>query len=107
MITKNDQGVAYLQLAKLTLARSDFDRAIALNSQHAFAYKNRGLLEMRKLNYEKALSDLHKAANLFEETGDRNNYDLVKQMIQLASSLAKPPAIAKDSNLNLANTASD
>jgi protein O-mannosyl-transferase len=59
----NNLGVLYLGLNNLTLAKSEFDKAIALNPNEVNSYLARGTVEFQQGNFNDALPDFMQAAS--------------------------------------------
>ncbi len=59
-----DRVVTYHNQDNLIAAISDFDQAIALDPQYAWAYGNRGITHRALQNYQQALEDLNHALSL-------------------------------------------
>jgi tetratricopeptide (TPR) repeat protein len=71
----NNRGNANLELGKWKLAMADYSKAIELNSSYAQAYYNRGLLRTDLGKIPGAIEDFQAAADIFLETGEKDNYN--------------------------------
>ena len=60
----NKQGMAYLLMQRIPEASKCFDHAIKLDKKAPEGYNNRGYIEQRKENYNKAIKYYHKAIAL-------------------------------------------
>ncbi|MEG4985877.1 tetratricopeptide repeat protein [Microcoleus sp. BR0-C5] len=66
-------------------AKADFDRAIEINPNYGDAYYNRARVREFLEDKDGAISDYHKAAELYQKDGNTNDYqDAIKhiQMLQ-------------------------
>ncbi len=62
-----NRGLTYRKLREYSSAIADFDRAIALVPDYAWAYANRGITHRFNQNYELALQDLNAAIALDDD----------------------------------------
>ena len=62
----NKQGIAELQLTRLSDARKDFERAIKINKQFPEAYNNLGVVNYIQKKYKNAIKEYGKAVELRE-----------------------------------------
>ena len=60
----NNRGIDYGEKGEHDLAIKDFDKAIELKPDYAFAYNNRGAVYRSKGEYEQAIEDCNKAIQL-------------------------------------------
>ena len=98
------RGVAYRNLNNYAAAIADFDRALALDPDYAWAYGNRGISHRANRNYDLAIQDFN-AAIALDDTLDwvyaargevyrhRRNYNLAIQDFNRA--IALDPAYAQ------------
>jgi tetratricopeptide (TPR) repeat protein len=59
----NNLGVLYLGLNRLTVAKAEFDKAIALNPNEVNSYLARGTVEFQQGSFNEALADFSQAAS--------------------------------------------
>ncbi|MEA5597772.1 tetratricopeptide repeat protein [Rivularia sp. UHCC 0363] len=71
----NNRGNAHLELGNLKQAMEDYSKAIELNPEYAQAYYNRGLLRTDLAKVPEAIEDFQAAADIFLETGEKDNYN--------------------------------
>jgi tetratricopeptide (TPR) repeat protein/S1-C subfamily serine protease len=62
-------------------AIGDYDRALAINPQLAEAYNNRGIVKSYLGNYQGAIGDASKAAELFRQQGRMDSYQRAMELI--------------------------
>jgi len=62
-----NRGLAYYNLGQVEAAKSDFDRALALNDQNGDAYYYRGLIAYDQRDYDAALADFERAEALLDQ----------------------------------------
>ncbi len=78
-----DMGLAWVMSNQPHQAEESFSKALALDASLVTSWYNRGLLNLHQKNYDKALLDLQKAAQLAPD-----NQDIV-DLLQKAHALAK------------------
>lgn len=84
----NNRGYFYLEAEKYYEAKSDFDWAIKVDSDFAFAYNNRGYCLLKIDRLEEGLTDIQRSLDLDEENSYAHRnlgiYHLKKRNFQLA-----------------------
>jgi tetratricopeptide (TPR) repeat protein len=97
-----ERGLSQERIGDKQQAIEDYTAAIHLNSNYAQAYHQRGMLNHAVGHRKKAIDDLRKAAKLYFEQGDIENYettrDLAKELYELPSTTANNGAAASSSN---------
>lgn len=73
-IAYNFRGNIKQEQGKFKAALQDYQRAIRINPEYAKAYYNRGLANMTLGYIPKAIADFEKAAALFQEQGEKQDY---------------------------------
>ena len=67
-----NRGIAYYSKKEYDLAISDYDQAIALNSNFPDAYLKKGLAYFGKKDYDDAIAEYTKALELSPKFADTN-----------------------------------
>jgi tetratricopeptide (TPR) repeat protein len=70
-------------------AISDFDRAITLNPNFAKSYDNRGITKYKLEDIAGAVTDWYKAAELYRQQGNTNDYQKVMKQVKDAIKAAE------------------
>lgn len=84
------QGKARYRLGYTQAAISAYTQAITYNSNYPESYYCRGLANIDLKEYNLAIADLTKAAELFNEKGDKTSYQLAREALKtLNQNLAK------------------
>jgi Tfp pilus assembly protein PilF len=65
-----------------TKAIADYTKALAINSEYAAAYSNRGILYATTGNGQQSKQDLRTAAQLFRHQGRMTDYEKAMQLLQ-------------------------
>lgn len=65
-----ERGMAYLRVGDLTAANADAEQAIAQNPQSGWGYYLRANIAVEREDYEAAIADLERAADLARAAGD-------------------------------------
>lgn len=73
-ITYNNRGVARRKLGDNKGAIVDYNETLRINSNYALAYDNRGDARRALGDRQGAIADFQKAANLFHQQGNKNDY---------------------------------
>ena len=72
----------YRELKQYDLAIADYDNALKVYSEFAFAYKKRGEFYQELGNIAQARQDLEKAASLYQQQDNIEEYQIVQQQLQ-------------------------
>lgn len=73
-ITYNNRGVARRKLGDNKGAIVDYNETLQINPNYALAYDNRGDARRALGDRQGAIADFQKAANLFQQQGNKNDY---------------------------------
>lgn len=99
------KAITLMQMQEFEKSRENFDRAIALDSNFAAAYANRGILNDRTGRYDEAVRDYRKAVELNPDLAEGPGWlwrflrnisekqpSIVERANYIESELQKPPA---------------
>ena len=75
------RGWSRYELGNANRALADYDEAIRLEPNYAEAYLERGGARYQTGLQEEGIEDWHKAASLFSDRGDRQNYQIAQNAI--------------------------
>ncbi len=64
-------------------AIADYDQALKIDPNYAFAYYNRGVTRLRLKDKQGATEDLQKAADLFQQEGNKELYQKALNLIEI------------------------
>jgi Flp pilus assembly protein TadD len=78
----NNRGISYANLGEYDKAIADYNEAIRLNPEDANVYNNRGSSYAELGNKQRAIEDLQKAADLFQQQGDTEQYKTVLSILE-------------------------
>jgi tetratricopeptide (TPR) repeat protein len=79
-----NRGRVYLEAGQLEKAEIDIDRAIVENPESGWSYYLRAGVDVRQDDYERALADLDRVADLAQQAGDRQLEPLARaQRVQV------------------------
>ena len=78
----NNRAILRSRLGDREGAIQDFSEVIRLDPKDGIAYFNRGVVRRELGDRQGAIADLQSAANLFQQTGDTNNYKKALEKIQ-------------------------
>ncbi|MCC3502767.1 MULTISPECIES: tetratricopeptide repeat-containing serine protease family protein [unclassified Microcoleus] len=73
-VAYNNRGLARSNLGDKQGAISDYNQTLQINPNYAKAYYNRAVARYRLGDKQGAIQDLQKAADLFQQQGDKDNY---------------------------------
>ena len=77
-----NRALLYYQSEQTQKAIEDFNQAILLNPNYAEAYGNRGITYYQLGNISQCKKDLEKASSLFEQQGNIQGYQKIKQFLE-------------------------
>ena len=80
-----------------TEALADYGRALALEPNNGVVYNNRALLYAAQGNSEAALADYRKAAELYQQQGNTQDYQRLQPEIERLQASARPASEVKPS----------
>jgi tetratricopeptide (TPR) repeat protein len=90
-----DRGRIYLEAGQSEKAETDTNRAIAENPEFGWSYYIRAGVHVRQGDYDRALADLDRSADLAQESGDRQLEALARaqqaQVVRMAPMLDPTP----------------
>ena len=77
-----NDGIAYSKLGQHQRAIQDYDHAIKLNPDYAYAYCNRGMAYMDLRQLERAIQDCDQGIKLRRRPGHRFEIGLCRSLLQ-------------------------
>ena len=93
-----NQAQTHLQQKEFKQALEDLNRAIQIDPNYPEAYLSRATIYANKGDREKTVENLEKAATLFKQQGQTEQYELTQQLLQNPSYLEKTPLPSSKSN---------
>jgi Flp pilus assembly protein TadD len=78
----NDRGVVRAKLRDYKGAIEDYNQALRINPNEPTLYNNRGIIRL-ELGDKTGAADVQKAADLFLQQGDIENYQLMLRFLRL------------------------
>ncbi|MCL6753870.1 tetratricopeptide repeat protein, partial [Nostoc sp. CCCryo 231-06] len=85
----NNRGNLRIQLNNYQGAEADFTQAIEFSPDDVNGYTNRGLLRTKVKNYRGAIADLQRAAQLYRQQNEIDEYRRVQKLLRQLQPLAK------------------
>jgi tetratricopeptide (TPR) repeat protein len=70
-----DRGIVRVRLGEFQGAIADYSEALRINPNSAAAYQNRGVARRESGDKPGAIQDFQKAADLFQQQGDKDSYE--------------------------------
>jgi tetratricopeptide (TPR) repeat protein len=78
----NDLANAHYKLVNYQTAIQNYNWALDINPSFALAYRNRGSAYLQLGDKQKAIEDLCRAAELFDQQGNIDNYEEVQRILK-------------------------
>jgi tetratricopeptide (TPR) repeat protein len=78
----NDLANAHYKLVNYQTAIQNYNGALDINPSFALAYRNRGSAYLQLGDKQKAIEDLCRAAELFDQQGNIDNYEEVQRILK-------------------------
>ena len=77
-----NRGVIRYQLEDKQGALADFNQALKIDPNDVLAYQNRGVIHSELGDKQSAIKDFQKAADLYQQKGDKDNYQQLLNRIR-------------------------
>jgi tetratricopeptide (TPR) repeat protein len=74
--------VARVSLGEFQGAIADYSEALRINPNYGAAYQNRGVARRDSGDKPGAIQDFQKAADLFQQQGDKDSYERVINLLR-------------------------
>ncbi len=77
-----DRGIVRVRLGEFQSAIADYSEALRINPNLASTYQNRGVARRDSGDKPGAIQDFQKAADLFQQQGDKDSYERVINLLR-------------------------